>query len=111
MGILVKKITKICSVCEGIVTKKVKETQTQFDNRKTCGSEDCVKAARAKKGNNEVCFCGEPSTNTSNPYCCYEHRIIAGKCKMWKIPLSLKAFKAHSTMLEAEQREIDRKFR
>jgi hypothetical protein len=107
---LVRRVHRFCSNidCGELLRIKENETLQNFQKRNTCNT-TCSGAYRKQKTQEESqkCFCGRPQDNGS-PYCCYDHRLIAIKCKQWRIPLTLSDYLAYSRRLEEQQRINDR---
>jgi len=106
----IRRIKVKCAVCPNILIKRDGDTDYKLKKRKTC-SDACAEIYRnIKKTHKNVCFCGQPQNRDNYPYCSWDHRIIAIKCKRWGIESSLLGYKERAAQLDAAQREIDVKF-
>lgn len=96
-----------CAVCNKLLVKAEGELDHNFKKRKTC-SEECAEALRnTRKTKSKLCFCNNGMSRDHAPYCSWDCRLIAIKCKRWNIPLTMEAYKNHSAKLAEEQRQID----
>jgi hypothetical protein len=109
-----RRIRRVCASadCNEFLVKRSDETTANFLKRATCNT-TCAGAYRKQKTQENsvgsLCFCGKPTENDS-PFCCWDHRLIANRCKQWRIPISITDYEAYANRLEEEQRLIDRYF-
>jgi hypothetical protein len=100
---------RYCKNCKKRLYKGTDETFPKFKKRTTCNS-DCYNEWLDKKVSKSAhprCFCGSPGIDSGTEFCCWEHRIIAGKCKRWGIAIEMRAYLAHVKIKEDEQRELN----
>lgn len=107
----VRRVLVKCIVCTNTITKKENELPAAFRKRKTC-SDECAEIYRTeRKPKLKKCFCGAPQSKDSMPYCCWDHRLIAIKCKRWGIVPTMEGYKERAASLEAAQKEVNIRFK
>ncbi len=105
-----RRIKVLCSVCSTQLVQRSDESRHSFNKRKTCSPECAAELKRRKQTVTNKCLCGKPPTNNT-PYCSWDCRLIAIKCKQWGIPYTIEDYNKKAAQLSAAQREIDMKFR
>jgi hypothetical protein len=90
--------------CNCLLRQREGESMAKFILRKYCTPE-CSKGM--KGDNRNVCFCGTPRDLQHIPFCSWDCRLIAIKCKRWGIEPDMKEYAKKAQELYNKQREID----
>lgn len=103
---LQRRIVRYCECgCGEKLARKERESMAHYVKRKFMDRHHAAKRKHVSNPAN-ICFCGRPRANES-PYCCWEHRLIAVKCKSWGIELAVEIYESHSNKLKLEQKYHD----
>ena len=94
----IKRTLRYCSKCGLALYRLPDENYQAFLKRRKCKPA----CGEPKKTKVSLCFCGARKPMHED-YCCWDHRLIAMKCKQWGIPPNIEAFQTRSTFLESEQ--------
>lgn len=104
---LLRRIRRFCGGCDALLVRREGESVPKFLTRKTCNKECQILLKEKKRNNGSSCFCGNPRNIQNAPYCSWEHRLIAIKCKRWGFEPNLQQYEEHSSKLNAVQKEIE----
>lgn len=100
-----RKVRK-CEVCKVVLVRREDESIRSFNKRSTCSEEHADILRHAKKVHSK-CFCGN-TIEIGSDYCCYDHRVIAIKCRQWRIPISLDDYENECKRRDKEQKELNK---
>lgn len=105
-----RRLVRYCPApsCGEKLVQKPDEPLTKFLKCSTCSKECAEEMRTIGKKTAYSCFCGKPRSVENAPFCSWDHRLIAIKCKSWGFEPNIKQYMKHSEMLQKQQSEIDK---
>ena len=112
MSIKINRKPKICTICGRLLEREESEDGACFSRRTTCRG-DCMRKkhseARVRRAKAAYCFCGQRKP-TMEEYCCWDHRLIAIKCRQWGFEPDMKRYQMMMEQLDMEQIKYNKRY-